>query len=599
MTAPSWDLSIVYNDLADPRIQDDIALVEQCIDLLNKQSADCNSVEVMQNAILTSEAASRLAGTIANFANCYASVDATNAEAKALLGRMTRIFSEFSQAFSAFELKLTHADEAFISSVLDHENPDINGQAFSISSSRKLADTRLSTEEEKLLSAMSVDGKSAWGKLYNNLTGSLKVQLDHADGESEELGFSQAASILYGSEFERQEGAWRGVQKAMATHQESFAAILNALAGWRLTENKKRSTKRDVHFLDPSLHGSRIKAETLDAMMTVAKESRDIGQKAGLLMAKVHGFDEMKPWNHLAAMPVLSGEAKVYGFDEAIDVICEAFETVNPDMSEFVRMMVQNGWIDAAPNANKRLGAYCTKLPATRTPLVFMTWSGSRSDLMTLAHELGHAFHNWVIRDLPLCQTYYPMTLAETASIFAENIVRDHLISKAESVDEKLEMLWEELSSALALMINIPVRYEFEKAFYERRQDGELTAEEFCELMSDTWKDWYGDVMSEADPYFWASKLHFSISGVSFYNYPYLFGFLFSKGIYAQRESKGENFYGDYVSLLRDTGNMMAEDVVAKHLSMDLTQPEFWQQSVELVRDKVDEFERLLAQRSE
>lgn len=191
------------------------------------------------------------------------------------------------------------------------------------------------------------------------------------------------------------------------------------------------------------------------------------------------------------------------------------------------------------------------------------------------------------------------MTLAETASIFAENIVRDHLISKAESVDDKLEMLWEELSSALALMINIPVRYEFEKAFYERRQEGELTADDFCELMSETWKDWYGDVMSEADPYFWASKLHFSISGVSFYNYPYLFGFLFSKGIYAQRASKGESFYSDYVELLRDTGNMMAEDVVAKHLSMDLTQPEFWQQSVELVRDKVDEFERLLAQRSE
>ncbi|MDW3115180.1 M3 family oligoendopeptidase, partial [Vibrio sp. 1727] len=433
--------------------------------------------------------------------------------------------------------------------------------------------------------------------LYDNLTGSLKVKLEYTDGNSEELGFSQAASILYGSEFERQEAAWRGVQDAMQTHQESFAAILNALAGWRLTENKKRSTKREVHFLEPSLHGSRIQAETLNAMMTVAKDSRAIGQKAGLLMAQVHGLDEMKPWNHLAAMPALSGEAKVYDFDEAIDVICEAFETVNPEMSEFVRLMVQNGWIDAAPNANKRLGAYCTKLPATRTPLVFMTWSGSRSDLMTLAHELGHAFHNWVIRDLPLCQTYYPMTLAETASIFAENIVRDHLISKAESVDEKLEMLWEELSSALALMINIPVRYEFEKSFYERRQDGELTADDFCELMSETWKEWYGDVMSEPDPYFWASKLHFSIDSVSFYNYPYLFGFLFSKGIYAQRETKGEAFYTDYINLLRDTGCMMAEDVVEKHLSMDLTQPTFWQQSVELVREKVDEFERLLVQR--
>ncbi|MDF2152324.1 M3 family oligoendopeptidase [Vibrio sp. CAU 1672] len=597
MTAPSWDLSIVYEHLADPRIQDDITLVEQCIELLDKQSRDCDSVEVMQNAILTHEAATRLAGTIYNFANCYASVDAQNASAKALIGRMTRIYSELSQAFSPFELKLIHADSEYVVRVLDHENPDISGQAFSILTNRKLADTRLSNEEEQLLAAMSVDGNSAWGKLYDNLTGSLKLELKYANGESEQLGFSQAASILYGGEFERQEPAWRAIQAAMATHQESFAAILNALAGWRLTENKKRSKKRQVHFLEPSLHSSRIQAETLDTMMKVAKQSRDIGQKAGQLMARVHGLDEMKPWNHLAAMPALSGTAKVYEFDEAIELICEAFETVNPEMSEFVRMMVKNGWIDAAPNANKRLGAYCTKLPATRTPLVFMTWSGSRSDLMTLAHELGHAFHNWVLKDMPLCQTKYPMTLAETASIFAENIVRDHLISQADKVDEQLEMLWEELSSALALMINIPVRYEFEKAFYQQRQHGELTAQDFCELMSQTWQEWYGDVMSEADPYFWASKLHFSIAEVSFYNYPYLFGFLFSKGIYALREAKGEHFYTDYVNLLRDTGSMMAEEVVAKHLAMDLTQADFWQQSVELVREKVDQFERLLAQR--
>ncbi|MFA0677709.1 M3 family metallopeptidase, partial [Vibrio sp. 10N.222.51.A6] len=401
-----------------------------------------------------------------------------------------------------------------------------------------------------------------WGRLYDNLTGSLKLSLK-LNGEDEALGFSQAASLLYGSEFDKQEPAWRAVQGAMETHQESFASILNALAGWRLTENKKRSKISDVHFLDPSLHASRIVPETLDTMMSVAKANRAVGQKAGLLMARVHGLDEMKPWNHLAAMPPLGdAESKVYLFDEAIEVIKTAFAEVNPEMADFVALMVENGWIDAAPAANKRLGAYCTKFAATRTPLVFMTWSGSRSDLMTLAHELGHAFHNWVMKDMPLCQTRYPMTLAETASIFAENIVRDHLLKQAQTRNEKLEMLWEELSSSLALMVNIPVRFEFEKAFYEQREKGELTAQQLCDLMETTWKEWYGAAMTEADPYFWASKLHFSISQVSFYNYPYLFGYLFSKGVYAQRDAKGEQFYGDYVSLLRDTGSMMAEEVV-------------------------------------
>ncbi|MEZ8086736.1 M3 family oligoendopeptidase [Vibrio sp. 1S139] len=596
MTTPSWDLSIAYSDLNDAKIEQDIELIQQCIELLNLHVEKRHIILAMQNAIQTSEAAGTLLSTINTFATCHASVDATHTEAKALLGRVAKLNSEMSQAFSPYEDTLIHAEPEFIDAVLEHESADVAGQRFAIESSRKLASSRLSVAEEQLLAAMKVDGRDGWGRLYDNLTGSLKLSLK-LDGEEEALGFSQAASLLYGSEFDKQEPAWRAVQGAMKTHQESFASILNALAGWRLTENKKRSKISDVHFLDPSLHGSRIVPETLDTMMSVAKANRAVGQKAGLLMARVHGLDEMKPWNHLAAMPPLGdAESKVYPFDEAIDVIKTAFAEVNPEMADFVALMVDNGWIDAAPAANKRLGAYCTKFAATRTPLVFMTWSGSRSDLMTLAHELGHAFHNWVMKDMPLCQTRYPMTLAETASIFAENIVRDHLLKQAQTRNEKLEMLWEELSSSLALMVNIPVRFEFEKAFYEQREKGELTAQQLCDLMETTWKEWYGDAMTEADPYFWASKLHFSISQVSFYNYPYLFGYLFSKGVYAQRDAKGEQFYGDYVSLLRDTGSMMAEEVVQKHLGMDLTQADFWQQSIDMVKVQIDEFERLLDQ---
>ena len=596
MTTPSWDLSIAYHGLDDAKIEQDIELIQQCIDLIHLHVEKRHIILAMQNAIQTSEAAGTLLSTINTFANCHASVDATHTEAKALLGRVAKLNSEMSQAFSPYEDTLIHAEPEFIDAVLEHESADVAGQRFAIESSRKLASSRLSVAEEQLLAAMKVDGRDAWGRLYDNLTGSLKLSLK-LDGEEEALGFSQAASLLYGSEFDKQEPAWRAVQGTMKTHQESFASILNALAGWRLTENKKRSKISDVHFLDPSLHSSRIEPETLDTMMSVAKANREVGQKAGLLMARVHGLDEMKPWNHLAAMPPLGdAESKVYPFDEAIEVIKTAFAEVNPEMADFVALMVENGWIDAAPSANKRLGAYCTKFAATRTPLVFMTWSGSRSDLMTLAHELGHAFHNWVMKDMPLCKTRYPMTLAETASIFAENIVRDFLLKQAQTRNEKLEMLWEELSSSLALMINIPVRFEFEKAFYEQREKGELTAQQLCDLMESTWKEWYGDAMTEADPYFWASKLHFSISQVSFYNYPYLFGYLFSKGVYAQRDAKGEQFYGDYVSLLRDTGSMMAEEVVQKHLGMDLTKADFWQQSIDMVRVQIDEFERLLNQ---
>ncbi|EEX92229.1 oligoendopeptidase F [Vibrio orientalis CIP 102891 = ATCC 33934] len=596
MTAPSWNLSIAYQHLEDPKIEQDIDLIKQCIEVLVLHVDNCSTVSVMQNAIQTSEAAGKLLATVNTFAQCHASIDATNTQAKALIGRIAKLNSELSQAFTPYENALTVAPESFITDVLSHESGDVNGQAFQIECTRKIAETKLSVAEEQLLTAMQVDGRDAWGRLYDNITGSLQVTLQ--DGQGSKVGFSQAASTLYGTDFEAQEPAWRGIQESMKDNQESFAAILNALAGWRLTEYQKRSKVADVSFLDPSLHDSRIQASTLNAMMETAKANRAVGQKAGHLMARVHGLSQMRPWNHLAGMSSLTdAEPKVYAFDEAIEIIYAAFEKVEPEMASFVTRMVENGWIDAEPTENRRLGAYCTKFAATRTPLVFMTWGGSRSDLLTLAHEIGHAFHNWVMRDMPLCQTRYPMTLAETASIFAENIVRDYLLEQVSSREEKLEMLWEELSSCYALMINIPVRFEFEKRFYEQRSNGELSGPELCNLMSETWSEWYGDSMSEPDPYFWASKLHFSISEVSFYNYPYLFGYLFSIGVYAQRESKGEAFYTDYVNLLRDTGSMMAEEVVAKHLGMDLSSADFWQQSIDRVKAKIDEFELLLDQK--
>ncbi|MUJ28811.1 M3 family oligoendopeptidase [Aliivibrio fischeri] len=594
MTAPSWDLSIAFQSLQDPKLKQTISQLEQQIADFPQLDSDA-TVSQLQHAILMKEAITVNLATVASYANCIASVDSANNEAKALVNHMTKLGSALSQVFSPFLDSIVNSPLEQFEQIIS-ENEELNAHRFLLEEERKLVENRLSVKEEQLLSAMSVDGKNAWGKLYDNITGSMKVTLVLADGTEEVMGLSQAASILYGSDTLRREPAWRAIQQGMKQNQESFSAILNALAGWRLTEYQKRSKEKSVHFLEPSLHGSRIEQATLDSMMSVAKKNREVGQKAGRLMAKMFGTEQLTPWDQLASMPPLVGEASNYSFDEAIDIIKDAFSGVSQEMADFVDVMVKNGWIDAAPQETKRLGAYCTKFADSRTPLVFMTWGNSMSDVLTLAHELGHAFHNWVMRDMPLCTTRYPMTLAETASIFAENVVRDALLAKAKTREDKIEMLWEELSSALALTINIPVRYEFEKAFYEQRSSKELGAEDLSELMRVTWEEWYGDSMSEADSLFWASKLHFSIPEVSFYNYPYLFGYLFSIGVYAQREAKGADFYGDYINLLRDTGTMRAEEVVQKHLQMDLTQETFWQQSLDRVSNQIDEFERLISE---
>ncbi|HAS63344.1 MAG TPA: oligoendopeptidase F, partial [Vibrio sp.] len=353
MTAPRWDLSIAYQSLDDEKIVLDIELIKQCIQVLNQHVERREINSVMQNAIQTKEAAGKLLATINTFAQCHGSIDATSSEAKALIGKLAKISSELSQSYTPYQDTLSNAPLEFIQEVLDHESGDVYGQAFQIACDRKVANTKLSVAEEQLFSAMQVDGRDAWGRMYDNITGALQIELNNG----EIIGFSQAASLLYGTDFEKQESAWRGIQQAMSVHQESFAAILNALSGWRHTEYQKRSYRKNVHFLDPSLHQSRIAPATLDAMMETTKQHRDIGQKAGRLMAKVHGLSEMKPWNHIAGMPSLTDEEpQHYGFDEAIEVIKAAFAEVDQEMAGFVTLMVENGWIDAQPTPNRRLG---------------------------------------------------------------------------------------------------------------------------------------------------------------------------------------------------------------------------------------------------
>ncbi|MFT5483498.1 MAG: oligoendopeptidase F [Halieaceae bacterium] len=597
MNAPEWDLSIAYAGLDDPQIETDIAFVCNKLLVLANWHGRSSEIEILQQAISAGERALIAAYNLAEYAGCLVAVNSADGPARRLSGQIDKLLSELTQAMEPFADALLRFDEADLNAVLggsDASGP-LERFRFEIMEQRKLRDSRLSVSEEQLLAAMSVDGRNAWGRLYDGLTGGLDVALELADGTEETVGISQAASILYGGDAQRRAPAWHGIRAQMETHSESIAAGLNALSGWRHSEHAKRSHTVDVHFLDPSLHASRIDRGTLDCLLQVAWDNVDVGRKAAKLMATVFGTEALEPWDQLAAMPAAAGESvPYYSFAEAIEIVRESFAGVNPEMGEFVQMMVERRWIDAAPQPRKQLGAFCSGFSAHRTPVVFMTWGNSMSDVLTLAHELGHAYHSWVMRDMPFSHSDYPMTLAETASIFAESVVRDALLKRAGSNYERRLMLWEELSAALGFLVNIPVRFEFERDFYQQRQGGELDVPALRQLMSETWTRWYGDSMTRADDMFWASKAHFSIADTSFYNYPYLFGYLFSLGVYAQRKERGADFFESYVAMLRSTGNMTAEEVAREHLGVDLGQPDFWLKSIDIARAQVNAFEDLL-----
>ncbi len=259
-------------------------------------------------------------------------------------------------------------------------------------------------------------------------------------------------------------------------------------------------------------------------------------------------------------------------------------------MADFAKMTFEKRWIEAEDRAGKRPGGFCTSFPDSQQTRVFMTYSGTSSNISTLAHELGHAYHQHVMNDIHGMNQRYAMNVAETASTFAEMIVADATVKSAKDKQERLELLEDKLQRSIAFFMNFHARFLFETRFYEERKQGMVSVNRLNELMIEAQKEAYCEALSEYDPNFWSSKLHFHITGTPFYNFPYSFGYLFSLGIYAHATKSDKSFEDDYIALLRDTGRMNVEDLAMKHLNVDLTKPDFWEDAIALCVKDVEEF---------
>lgn len=499
---------------------------------------------------------------------------------------LQKLSADLSEATTPLDVFLLRASDRFITALLS--DPALAELTFSLHHRRKLKAQLLSVAEEKLITGLATNGLHAWGNLYTELAGTLQCEI-----EGDSVGLAKAANLLSSANAATRQAAWDGIRQAWSLHQSTVAAGLNAINGWRLEETQKRANPQPLHYLDKSCHQSRIERETLEALMETTYQNRDIGHRALAAMATALGQPQMNPWDVMAPAPA-AGEVGVISFDDAIALIANAFNQLTPEMGAFATMMAEKGWIDGQPTPNRATGAYCTKFSNPREPRIFLTYEGTMTNVITLAHELGHAWHNWMMRDLSAIESRYPMTLAETASIFAETLVRDALMQQAATPAQQLEIAWEDASAAAIFLLNIPARFEFEKRLVEARKVAALRPAQLCEMMNDSWQLWFEDSLSEYDDLFWASKLHFSISSLGFYNYPYLFGYLFSLGIYAQQSEYGSQFNQRYTALLRDTGTLTAEALVQQHLQKDLRQPQFWHDSLMIVEKSVARFEQLV-----
>lgn len=518
---------------------------------------------------------------LGSYLGCLGAADARDEDVTRDTAAIAEARAELEKVFVRVRSALGAATEGEAAGVLREDA--IRDAAHFIGRMRERARDSMEADLETLAAELDVTGLSAWGRLYDRLSGTLEFEFAPPGRAPERLPVSRARSLQGDADPEVRRAALRGANAAWKRVADTTAACLNAIAGTRLTLYRRRGID---HFLEPALFDSAVSRRTLDAMFGVARERAEIPRRflreKARRSGRAHlGFQDLEA-------PAPGDPPSRVPFEEARARIVAAFDRTYPELARFAAMAFDKRWIDWEPRPGKRPGGFCSSSYVIGESRVFMTYDGALGDVSTLAHELGHAWHSWIMRDMRPWARVYPMTLAETASTFAEQLVIDAVLGdESASAADKASVLDGRLQDAAAFLLNIPMRFEFESRFYEERANGEISARRLCELMCDAQRNWYGDALDpgELDPWFWASKLHFYITGLSFYNFPYTFGYLFSLGLFARAKREGPAFLPTYEALLRDTGSAPAEAIAERHLGVDLEAPDFWHESVDLIEE--------------
>lgn len=459
--------------------------------------------------------------------------------------------------------------------------------AFVLNEYRNSAYEKMGEEQEILMNDLAVDGYHGWSQMYDALVGSMEVELEE-DGKKVTYSVGQAANKLSHPDRELRKYVSEVLGAAWREKSPLFSQTINHLAGFRLATYKHRGWD---HILKEPLDDNRMQKETLDAMWEAIEEAKEpfvrfLHKKAELLQIDAFALYDINA-------PIYSS-SRTFEFTESASFIIDHFNSFSPKMGQFAKEAFEKGWIEAEDRAGKRPGGFCTSFPYSKQARIFMTYSGSASNVATLAHELGHAYHQSIMSGMNGLNQRYAKNVAETASTFAEMIIADASVKNATNTEEKISLLATKIQRSVAFFMNIHARFLFEERFYEERKDGLVSVERLNRLMEEAQREAYHNATENTDPTFWASKLHFHKTSDLFYNFPYTFGYLFSLGIYAKAQEEGSAFEEQYIELLKDTGRMSTEELAQKHLQVDLTKRDFWRKAIQLCVNDVEEFLQLV-----
>lgn len=527
---------------------------------------------------------------ISSYIGCLSACDARNEEYSKAEADMALLGAKISR----MEIELLRAirdtpDKAFESFIARKALKDVRHYL-----NRMRFDARhsMTPEMERLATDLGVDGIGAWGRLYDSISGKLEFDMEFPDGQKKRLPISLRRSLLDNPDRRIRRAAFEGGNAAWQSVETVAAAALNAISGARLTLNKNRGIG---HFLEVALFQSAITQKTLDAMMQAIYENLDLPRRILRLKAKMMGTQGVA-WYDLGA-PIPLAEQDKLSWEKGRALVRDSFARAYPALGDFIQKTFDRQWIEWETRDGKRPGAFCTGSLLTKESRVYMTYNGTMSDARTLAHEVGHAFHSHVMKGLRPFAHNYPMTLAETASTFAEMIFTDGMMKDpATSAEMKKFILDQELGHASIYLMDIPVRYEFEKALYEERAKGEISISRLKEMMTQTQRRIFGDTLEAGgeDPMFWASKLHFYITEVTFYNFPYTFGFLLSRGLYHLFKTEGAAFLPRYEKFLELSGSDTCENVAKASIGRDIETPRFWCEAIRSLEEPLKQLEETI-----
>lgn len=579
---PHWNLDSIYPGITSREFARDLASIAPLVERLDTQLADTQPdivswlstlLETYQELLDTTE-------TLYAYASALLTVNTNDEAAMRGLNQVEEVSLAVKGVHVRFINALALRKDAVRDTVAAGAPLKVYG--FVIEELLQEQEHTMSEAEEDLAADLNRSGTDAWGRLQEAISSNADVLWDETTGERKTV--IQLRALAFEADRDIRKRAFEAELSVWKRHEIAFAYALNGVKGTTISLDKRRGY-RDP--LQRATMQARISDEVLHALIGTIEKNLTVFNK--YLRAKAHalGLERLAFYDLFAPVGELDTR---YSYDEARNFIIDNFSRFHPPLGTFATSAFDEMWIDSEPRAGKVGGAYCTPFPLHRETRILANFDHSFDGVSTLAHELGHAYHDHVTSDLPALLRHYPMTLAETASIFSQFIIFQGALHTSDSRGQ-VALIESFLQDATQTCVDILSRFYFEREVFAQRVEGDLMADQFSHLMFEAQKATYGDALDETalHPYMWAVKGHYYSSELSFYNFPYAFGQLFGLGVYALSEREGEGFGSRYDELLVRTGQDTAP-AVTESIGCDITKEAFWQQSVDVIASYVEWF---------